>query len=295
MAVEVADPGAAMVARIAGGTARRQRRRVRNWPLLIGATLLGLIALACVAAPLLASHDPLTQDLLNPGAPPFSPGHLLGTDAPYGRDVLSRLLYAGRIDLLIGFGGTGITIIVGSFIGLLAGYNGGRIDGVLMRIVDVFFAFPFLVLVLAIVAMLGPSLFNLFIAIWAVGWVSYARIIRGETLVAKKQEYVLAARALGYSNLRVMLRHILPNVFSAALVFSMADAVGNILIGAALGYLGAGVPPPTPEWGTMIADGQNFMVTAWWVPTIPGIAIVIVGVALSLLGDGLADRLRPNA
>ena len=144
---------------------------------------------------------------------------------------------------MIGFGGTGVTMIVGTMVGLLAGYFGGRLDTVLMRIVDVFFAFPFLVLVLAIVAMLGPGLFNLFIAIWAVGWVSYARIIRGETLVAKKQEYVLAARALGYSHLRIMVRHILPNVISAALIFSMADAVGNILLGAALGYLGLGVPP----------------------------------------------------
>ncbi len=127
------------------------------------------------------------------------------------------------------------------------------------------------------------------------GWVSYARIIRGETLVAKQQEYVLAARALGYNPVRIMVRHILPNVFSAALVFSMADAVGNILLGAALGYLGLGVPPPSPEWGAMIADGQNYMVTAWWVPTVPGLAAVLVGVALSLIGDGLADRLRPTS
>jgi len=127
-----------------------------------------------------------------------------------------------------------------------------------------------------------------------VGWVSYARIVRGETLVAKNQEYVLAARALGYGNRRIMARHILPNVFSAALVFSMADAVGNILLGASLGYLGLGVPEPNPEWGAMIADGQNYLVTAWWVPTLPGLAAVLVGVALSLIGDGLADRLRPN-
>ena len=150
-------------------------------------------------------------------------------------------------------------------------------------------------LVLAIVAALGAGLLNLFIAIWAVGWVSYARIIRGETLVAKQQEYVLAARALGFGNVRIMVRHILPNVFSAALIFAMADAVGNILLGAALGFLGLGVPEPSPEWGTMIADGQNYMVTAWWVPTLPGLAIVAVGVALSLLGDGLADVLRPES
>ena len=188
--------------------------------------------------------------------------HPLGTDAPYGRDVLSRILYGGRVDLLIGFGGTAVTVTVGSAVGLVSGYFGGRVDAVLMRIVDVFFAFPFFVLVLAIVAMLGPSLFNLFIAIWAVGWVSYARIIRGETLVAKQQEYVLAARSLGYSHLRIMARHILPNVFSAALIFSMVDAVGNILLGAALGFLGLGAQPPSPEWGVMISDGQNFMLSA---------------------------------
>ena len=293
MAVDVADPGAVLVARM-GGATRRRRGRVRSGPLLIGGALIGLVALACLAAPLLTPYDPIAPDLLHQGLPPFSPGHLLGTDAPYGRDLLSRLLYGGRVDLLIGAGGTGVTVIIGTFIGLLAGYVGGRLDSVLMRIVDVFFAFPFLVLVLAIVAMLGPSLLNLFIAIWAVGWVSYARIIRGETLVARQQEYVLAAHALGYSKLRIMVRHILPNVFSAALIFSMADAVGNILLGASLGYLGLGVPEPAPEWGAMVADGQNYMVTAWWVPTIPGLAAVLVGVALSLIGDGLADRMRPH-
>ncbi len=291
MAVEVADPSVVLAARV-GGAAGGRRRRPRNWPLLIGGALLGVVALACIAAPLLTPYDPIAQNIVNQGLPPFSPGHPLGTDAPFGRDVLSRILYGGRVDLLIGFGGTGITILVGTLVGLIAGYVGGRLDAVLMRIVDIFFAFPFLVLVLAIVAMLGPSLFNLFIAIWAVGWVSYARIIRGETLVAKQQEYVLAARALGYNPVRIMVRHILPNVFSAALIFSMADAVGNILLGAALGYLGLGVPPPSPEWGAMIADGQNYMVTAWWVPTVPGLAIVLVGVALSLIGDGLADVLR---
>lgn len=294
MAVNVADHGAALAARIGGTALGRKRRRVRNWPFLSGVILLALIALACMAAPLLTPYDPTTQNLLNAGAPPFTPGHLLGTDAPYGRDVLSRLLYGGRIDLLIGFGGTAVTVVVGTLVGMVAGYFGGRVDGVLMRIVDVFFAFPFFVLVLAIVSMLGPGLLTVFIAIWAVGWVSYARIIRGETLVAKKQEYVLAARALGYNPARIMARHILPNVFSAALIFSMADAVGNILLGAALGYLGLGVPAPQPEWGVMVADGQSYMVTAWWVPTVPGIAAVLVGVALSLVGDGLADRLRPS-
>jgi peptide/nickel transport system permease protein len=290
------DPTSALIRRMGGErVATRRRRRIRNWPMWCGVLVIVLIAAACIAAPLLAPADPLAQDvMLTNGAPPFSSGHLLGADAPFGRDILSRLLYGGRADLAIGFGGTAVTVIAGTVVGLLAGYYGGLLDTILMRVVDVFFAFPFLVLVLAIVAMRGPGLFNLFIAIWAVGWVSYARIIRGETLVAKKQEFVLAARALGYGDLRIMARHIVPNVFAAALIFSMADAVGNILLGASLGYLGLGVPPPDPEWGNMIADGQNYMVTAWWVPTIPGLAIVVVGVALSLIGDGIADRLRPR-
>jgi peptide/nickel transport system permease protein len=262
---------------------------------VIGLAILAVVAALCLAAPLLTSYDPTAMDpLYTLGAPPLTPGHILGVDAPFGRDVLSRLLYGGRVDLLIAVGGTSVTIVVGSLLGMLAGFFGGKLDTFLMRLVDIFFAFPFLVLVLAIVAMLGPGLLNFFIAIWAVGWVSYTRIIRGEVLVAKNQEYVLAARALGYSHLRIMIRHILPNVIPAALIFSMADAVGNILLGAALGYLGLGIPPPAPEWGTMIADSQTYIVTNWWLPTIPGLAIVLVGVALSLVGDGLADILRPK-
>jgi peptide/nickel transport system permease protein len=270
------------------------RRRHVTWPLVVGLTILSLLALACIFAPLLTRYDPTAQDLLNPGAPPLTPAHLLGTDAPYGRDVLSRLLYGGRADLAIGVGGTLVTIIVGTIIGLIAGYFGGWVDSLLMRITDVFFAFPFLVLVLAIVAALGPSLFNVFVAIWAVGWVSYARIIRGQTLATKPQDYVQAAGVIGSSHASIMRRHILPNVISAAIIFAMADAIGNILLAAALGYLGLGVQEPAPEWGSMIASGQNYMVTQWWVPTIPGIAIVVVGIAFSLIGDGLTAYLRPR-
>jgi peptide/nickel transport system permease protein len=292
MAVEAVDPGVLLAARVSKRAATK-RRRIRNWPLVIGGLMLAIIVVACVGAPLFTPYDPVAQDILNQTLAPFTAGHPLGTDA-LGRDILSRLLYGGRVDLLIGFAGTGVTIIVGTLLGMVSGYFGGKLDSVLMRVVDVFFAFPFFVLVLSIVAVLGTGLLNLFIAIWLVGWVSYARIIRGEVLVAKQQEYTLAARALGYGHLRIMLRHIVPNVFSAALIFSMVDAVGNILLGAALGYLGLGVPEPNPEWGAMIADGQNYMVTAWWVPTLPGFAVVLVGVSLSLIGDGLADLLRPR-
>ena|SRR5579875_329874 len=276
-----------------GVAAKRARVRV-TWPLVAGLTIFGIVAILCAFAPVFTHYDPTAQDLLNPGAPPLTAGHLLGTDAPFGRDMLSRILYGGRADLAIGLGGTGVTIIVGTLIGLLAGYFGGWADTILMRVADVFFAFPFLVLVLAIVAALGPGLFNLFIAIWAVGWVSYARIIRGQVLTVREREFVAAAKCIGCSDIHIMRKHLLPNVFSAALIFATFDIIGNILLAASLGYLSLGVQEPQPEWGAMIADGQNFMVTLWWVPTIPGVAIVIVSISLTLIGDGLATLLRPR-
>jgi peptide/nickel transport system permease protein len=273
---------------------RTERRRSvfrRRASLIAGCSLLLLMIVVTLAAPLITSYNPNEIDPLNPLAPPFSPGHPLGTDN-FGRDVLSRILYGGRIDLLIAFGATSVTLVIGTVIGLFSGYTGGWIDSMLMRIVDLFFAFPFFVLVVAIVAMLGPSVFNMFLAIWMTSWITYTRITRGHTLVAKRQEYVLAATALGYRRGRVMLRHILPNVLSFVIIFAMVDAVGNVLLGAALGFLGLGAKPPSPEWGVMISDGQNYIFTQWWLATLPGIAIVIVGVGFSLIGDGLADVLR---
>jgi peptide/nickel transport system permease protein len=276
---------------------RRTRRRAnvvrRRASLLFGSAMLLLMIIVTLGAPLITSYDPNEIDPLNPLAAPFTPGHVLGTDQ-FGRDILSRILYGGRIDLLIAFGATAVTLVVGTAIGLFSGFAGGWIDSTIMRIVDLFFAFPFFVLVIAIVAMLGPSSFNMFVAIWLTSWISYARITRGHTLGAKRQEYVLAAKALGYRGRRVMFRHILPNVLSFVLIFAMVDAVGNVLLGAALGFLGLGAQPPSPEWGVMISDGQNYIFTEWWLATFPGIAIVIVGVAFSLIGDGLADVLRPG-
>jgi len=272
---------------------RRRSVTLRRLPLIIGLILLAIAILAVTFAPLITSAAPNQIDVLNPLAPPLTPGHFLGTDQ-FGRDEWSRILYGGRIDLAIAFGATSVTLVGGTIIGLVAGYFGGKIDNVLMRIVDLVFAFPFLVLTIAIIAMLGPSLFNIFLVIWIVSWVAYARIMRAQVIVAKKQQYVLAARALGYSNTRVMLRHILPNTASAVIIFSMVDAIGNIGLAAALGFLGLGVQPPTPEWGTMISDGQNYITTAWWLTLFPGLAIVFVGVAFSLIGDGLADVLRPG-
>ena len=280
-----------MVADKASGRRRSVTRR--RLVLIIGLVMLGIAIAAILTGPLWLTQSPTAIDVLHPLAPPLTPGHLLGTDQ-FGRDILARIIYGGRIDLAIAFGATSVTLVSGTIIGLVAGYSGGKVDSVLMRIVDLFFAFPFLVLIIAIIAMLGPSIFNMFIAIWITSWVSYARIMRAQTVVAKKQQYVLAARALGYGRLRVMFRHILPNVASTVIIFSMVDAIGNIILASSLGYLGLGAQPPTPEWGTMIADGQNYILTSWWLATMPGLAIVFVGVAFSLIGDGLADILRPG-
>jgi peptide/nickel transport system permease protein len=292
-AMGAASPSEVLYKAASKAAGRRRSVTLRRLPLIIGLVLLAIAILAVTFAPLITSAAPNQIDVLNPLAPPLTPGHLLGTDQ-FGRDVWSRILYGGRIDLAIAFGATSVTLVGGTIIGLVAGYFGGKVDNVLMRIVDLFFAFPFLVLIIAIIAMLGPSLFNIFLVIWIVSWVAYARIMRAQVIVAKKQQYVLAARALGYSRTRVMLRHILPNTASAVIIFSMVDAIGNIILAASLGFLGLGVQPPTPEWGTMISDGQNYITTAWWLTLFPGLAIVFVGVAFSLIGDGLADVLRPG-
>lgn len=269
-------------------------RRRRHWPpsLIAGIAILSAILGLAIFAPLLANFDPIKQDLGHALAPP-SAHHLLGTDQ-LGRDVWARLLYGARIDVEIGFIAVVLPFCLGSAIGCVAGYFGGWIDMLAMRAVDIVLAFPFFVLVIAMVFVLGPGTTSIYIAITVVGWVSYARIVRGEILVAKRQEYVLAATALGYSRKRIVLRHLVPNVITQAIVYAMSDVVFTILAIVTLGYLGLGVPPPTPEWGSMISDGQAFLTTNWLLSTIPGIAVVITGLGLSLLGDGLADVLRPE-
>ncbi|MET3805849.1 peptide/nickel transport system permease protein [Nakamurella sp. UYEF19] len=278
------------------GTRRRipMPRRLRGrFSLLFGSFLLLIMIVLCVGAPLFTRYDPIEIDALNPLLPMFSPGHLFGTDE-FGRDVFARVLYGGRYDLAIAFAATFVTLVVGTLMGLIAGHVGGRTETIIMRIVDLFFAFPFIVLVIAIIASLGSSLINLFIALWVVSWVSYARISHGQTLSAKRYGYVVAATALGFSNLRIMFAHILPSVLPGVIIFAMVDAVGNVLLGASLGFLGVGIPQPTPEWGSMIAEGQNFILSNWYLSIMPGAALVVLGVALSLIGDGLADMLRTN-
>jgi len=268
----------------------------RGWLAPAGPSLwvgmIGILTIAVLAAlaPLIAPYDP-TALALGKGLTPPSAAHWFGTDQ-LGRDILTRVLYAARIDLQIGTIGVLIPLVMGAVIGLFAGYYAGWPDALLGRVIDVVTAFPFLVLVLAIVAMLGPGLRNFYIAISLVSWVAYARIVRGEALSVRGRGYILAARSLGFGDLRIMFRHLLPNVIVPALVFGMSDFVLDILAGASLGFFGLGVQPPTPEWGVMIAEGRNFIITAPWVVIFPGVAIIVTSFFVSLIGDNVSDLVR---
>ena len=255
----------------------------------LGLTLLGLWLGIAILGSAITPYDPIAQDL---GVALQHPSwaHPFGTDN-FGRDVLSRVMAGTRLDLAMGVMAVIGPIIVGSIIGVAAGYAGGFFDAVLMRIVDVTIAFPFFVLMISIVSLLGPGLTSFFIAVSLVGWVSYARLARSRALVLRSSEFVLAARSLGFGPLRVLLRHVLPNAVTPCIVFSMSDIVLNILLGSALSYLGLGVQPPTPEWGVMIAEGQNFIEQAWWIDLFPGLAIVLLAFSFSLVADGLGERL----
>lgn len=264
----------------------------RSYSLVLGAGLLGMIAVAAILAPWITPYDPLAHNLESILAPPSS-DHLLGTDH-LGRDVWTRLLYAARLDLLIGIGAVITPFVTGTMLGAVAGYYGGRIDLAVSAATDMLMAFPYYVLIIALVFSLGPGIPSIFIAMAIVAWVSYARIVRGEVLSARGQQYVMAAKTLGYSDLRIIVRHILPNVITQPVTYAMSDIVVIIVGVVTLSYLGLGVPPPTPDWGSMIASGQSFMTTQWQLSTIPGIAVVIVGLSFSLIGDGLTHRLRPE-
>jgi peptide/nickel transport system permease protein len=264
-------------------------RRIRlNPTLLTGLGLLGLVVLVAIAAPLLTPYDPIAQQFTDSFLPPFSPGHILGTDN-FGRDIWSRIAFSTRLDLQIGLFSVAFPFIFGGLMGIATGYLGGKLDTFLMRIVDVLMAFPFLILVIAIMSILGPGLTNLYIAVGVVGWIPYARITRGETLATRHHEYVLAARTIGCTSGRIMLRHILPNVIAPALIYVFTGMVLAILTGATLSFLGLGPQPPTPEWGAMIAEGRQYLFLAWWMTTLPGVALHDGGVALSLFGAGLAE------
>ncbi|WP_213879273.1 ABC transporter permease [Pseudomonas sp. dw_358] len=260
-------------------------------PLAIG----GLILLASLVAAcfpgLIAPYNPLAFDYHAILKPP-SWAHLFGTDN-FGRDIFSRVIHAYRVDLQIALFTTLFPMLFGTLVGLFVGYYGGLAETLFHRVVDAVVTFPLLVLVIAIVAILGPGLNSMYIAVGIIYWVFYARLVAGEVAVQRRLDYVAAGQVMGYSHLRILLRHVLPNVITVALVYWMTDMALSILLGSSLGYLGLGAQPPTAEWGVLIAAGKNFMDTAWWITIFPGLAIVLTGLGFSLLGEALAEWLRP--
>ena len=264
----------------------------------IGAAIVGLVVLAAIAAPLLATTDPIEQDLSVALKPPFwledgSFAHPLGTDH-LGRDVYSRLVYGAQVSLTISVLAALLGAVVGVAAGLAAGYLGGRVDMVIMRIVDLNLAFPLILLALAVVALLGASLRNLVIVMAITTWMIYARVVRGVSLTLREQEFIQAVRALGARDARIIIRHILPNVAAPILVIWTLEVARVILMESALSFLGLGVPPPTPTWGRMLAEGRDYLTMAGWIAVFPGLAIMFTVLGINFLGDGLRDLLDPR-
>ncbi len=285
-------------------TSRRQARlgqaymawlRMRRNPLaMVGLGIVAVLMIMAAFAPWLAPHDPITQDLSNRLHPPFTPGHILGTD-DFGRDILSRILYGSRITLFI-IGLVAVTApVFGLAVGTVAGYFGGWTDEILMRITDIFLAFPKLILALALVAVLGPGMENAILAIAITSGPPYARVARAETLTVRTSDYIAAVRLQGAGPVRIILGHVMPMCLPSVIIRVTLDMAGVILIAAGLGFLGLGVQPPLPEWGAMISAGRKYLFEQWWVATMPGLAIFIVSLGFNLLGDGLRDVLDPRS
>jgi peptide/nickel transport system permease protein len=277
--------------------ARASRRRqiayaLRQPAIGVGVVIMVFFLFVALFAPLLSPNDPQAQNVLN-GLKPPSTEHPLGTDK-LGREILSRLLYGARISLFVGVAVVLIASFVGSLLGVLAGYLGGWVDEALMRVTDIFFAFPALILAMAIAGALGPSLQNALIAISAVTWPVYARLLRGQVLALKEREFILAARTVGVPEWRIILRHLLPNMLAPLLVQASFDMGGAITSVAGLSFIGFGAQPPTPEWGVMISEARTYMATAWWLGTFPALSIMLVVGGFNLLGDGLRDLLDPR-
>lgn len=268
--------------------ARARPAARRRLGLRFGVALLLLIVLASLLQPVLGLPAPNFQNYGAVLVPP-GPGHLFGTDN-VGRDVLSRTLAAGRLDLVVVAAVTGASCILGLLIGAIAGFLGGTVESIVMRIVDVLIAVPFYVLVITVIAIVGPGVKPVLICVPAVGWVTYARLTRAEMLVLREQEFILAAQTMGFSRRRTLFIHALPNAWRPAVVFSAIDAVSNIILFASLSFLGVGVQEPTAEWGRIIASGQVDFPSAWWISLIPAAVVIAVGISLALIADGLSDQ-----
>lgn len=274
------------------------RRFCRSWLAVFGLVIVVIVVVAALFGSWLVPFDPAAQNILGRLQPPLSPArnggvHLLGTEA-LGRDVFSRLVIGAQVSLLVGVAAVAVSGVVGVAMGILAGYEDRYLGRVLMGVTDVQLAIPFLVLALAVIAVLGPSLFNLIMVLGLTNWVQYARVVRAECLVLREREFVQAARALGASTPHILLRHLLPNVMSSVMVISSLLVAKMILFESSLSFLGLGVPPTTPTWGAMVADGRNYVANAWWVAAMPGFAIFFTVIGINLVGDRLRDMLDPR-
>ncbi len=274
------------------------KRLARRRTALFGLAVVAVVILSAVGAPLGTVFDPIEQDinqrLKEPGwLNAAGQAHVLGTDH-LGRDILARIIYGSRVALVVGLSAVLISGVLGMAIGLVSGYFGGAVDDFFMRLADIQLAFPFILLAIAVIGVLGPSLRNIIVVIGVSSWVVYARVVRGEVLSIREREFVQAAIALGSRDGRVVLRHVLPNAFTPWLVVATLDMARVIVIESALSFLGLGVQPPTPTWGGMLADGRVYLSTAWWLATFPGLAILVTVLGINLLGDGLRDTLDPR-
>ncbi|MGH2627169.1 MAG: ABC transporter permease [Anaerolineales bacterium] len=274
-----------------GRTLWRRARRRRN--LVVGGILVGMLVVAALFAPLIAPFDPIRDANLEHHLRPPGGVYRLGTDT-FGRDVLSRIVFGARISLGIGVVVQTVALTTGMTLGLLSGFYGGWTDNLIMRVAEVIFAFPGLLFAIAIMAVIGPSLYNVFLALGLVGWTSLARVVRGQVFAIKEQEYVEAARALGASNGRIILRHLLPNTLAPAIVLVTLGIGHAILAEASLSFLGLGAQPPTPSWGSMLTVGRDYLTQAPWLSVYPGLAIFLTVIGFNLLGDGLRDLLDPR-
>lgn len=269
-----------------------RRRMGRNFLLCFGLSLVALISFAALFAPILSTHDPLLQNLDAILLPP-SAEHWLGTDE-FGRDLYSRMLYGARVSLWVGFVSVGISLCIGLVLGLLAGWFRGLIDECVMRFVDVMLCFPSFFLILAVIAFLEPSLFNIMIVIGLTSWMGVARLVRAETLSLRERDFVAAARLSGAGTVRILLRHILPNAIAPVLVSATLGVAGAILLESSLSFLGIGVQYPFPSWGNILIEGKQTLGVAWWLSLFPGLAILFIVLGYNLLGEGLRDLLDPR-
>jgi peptide/nickel transport system permease protein len=293
------------VSEAAGATAatsvapvRGLARRRPSFRAVFGLAVLAVMAGAALLAPQIAPWDPARQMLVKRLRPPAWEArglreHPLGTDH-LGRDILSRIVYGGRISLGVGLSAVTLSALIGVTLGLLAGFHGGRADAVIMRVADVFLSIPYILLAMGVVFALGPSLFNVILVMAVTRWVQFARIVRADVLSIREREFVSGARARGNRSLRLLLRHVLPNALTPIIVVGTLELAFMIIYESALSFLGLGVQPPTPTWGWMLADGRNYIATAWWLATFPGLAIMLTVLAVNLLGDWLRDTLDPR-